>query len=156
MLKVQDLKNEIKINDLSQELTGYSDGYICDVISEIADSNTSIMYCDIKDFICNNFDMLEEAINEFGWDGCGSNIYKAGQMAEYLQNERTIYDELSESLLYYAYDYLLNQCTIELTEEQNEKLTDFVNGLDNNDRLDDINDFINDELFENDEESGEE
>lgn len=37
---------------------------------------------------------LCDAIDEFGWDGCGGTLEKAAQMAEFMQIESDLYDDL--------------------------------------------------------------
>ena len=107
------------LNGYSQDFITDNDAtssrYICEAISEFSDSRTSIYYADIKDFICNNFDKVEEAINEFGWDGCGGDLYKAGQMAEYISIEREINDDLDDIIKYITLDF------IDSTDEANDE-----------------------------------
>lgn len=149
------------LNGYSQDfITDHDAGssqYICDAVSEFADSRTSIYYADIKDFICNNFDAVGETISELGWDGCGGDLYKAGQMAEYMSIEREIYDELRDILKYITLDFI--DSTDEANDEaeriwesldddkRSELLSDFLDDLemmDNNSRFDDITDLYAD------------
>ena len=134
--------SEIERNNLNSFidcLNDYSRGYICDIISEIADSNTSIYYSDIIEFISNNVEEVDDAIKEFGWDGCGSDLYKAGQVAECRKNENEMYNELEEGLFNVALSYI--QYTMEV-EEISEDQLDEIEGLcadtDNNNRLEDF------------------
>ena len=90
------------MTNLNQEtidfLNDYADAdnmYLCDAISEFADGRTSIYYSDIKKFISENVDAVNDAVAEFGWDGCGSDLMKAGQIAEFLTIENKIYEDLS-------------------------------------------------------------
>ena len=155
-------------NTARENLSGYSQDfitdhdadssqYICDAISEFSDSRTSIYYADIKNFICNNFDAVEEAINEFGWDGCGGDLYKAGQMAECMSIEREINEEIEDIIKYITLDFIdsTDEANDEaekiwqtLTEEQkSELLTSFIDDLemiDNNSRFDEIADLYTD------------
>ena len=117
--------------------------YICDAISDFADNNTSIYYCDIINFISNNVEEVNEAIAEFGWDGCGSDLYKAGQMAEYLTIERDIYNNLDDIVICAACKYLIDN-DISLSDEQLEQLQEDLSDIDHNNRLNDILDIIND------------
>lgn len=131
-------------------------GYICDKITEFADSRTSIYYYDIKQFIINNFDAVEDAINEFGFDGCGGDLYKAGQMAEFLTIEREIYDNLEDVIKYIALDFLdsdddanedAGRIWEELSDDTRRELLrnalDEVEAIDNNSTLDEIEDAYN-------------
>lgn len=147
---VKDLKNEINLKcEYSRNICNYSgQHYLCDIVSEIADGNTSLYYSDIINYISNNVEQVNETIEEFGWDGCGADLYKAGQMAEFCEIERKIYDELDEAMLNFCYDYILYDLKIkEITEEENEKINELCNNVDNNETLDTFEDFLT-ELFE--------
>ena len=134
-----------------------SPNYICDAISDYADSYTSIYYSNIKDFIINNFDAVEATISEFGWDGCGKDLYKAGQLAEYLQNERILYDNLRYIVRCIAWHYIdsTEKASDEAEavwnklqdKEKNKILTEYVakfDQIDNNNRFCDIVDIFDD------------
>ena len=128
-----------ELNSYIDCLNDYDQGYICDIISEVADSNTSIYYSDIIEFISNNVEEVNDTIEEFGWNGCGSDLYKAGQMAECRKNENEMYEELEQGLFNVALSHI--QYTMEIEEISDEQL-DEIEGLcsdtDNNDRLDDF------------------
>lgn len=86
-------------NETIEFLRDYADAgnmYLCDAISEFADGHTSIYYSDIKNFIAENVEAVNDAVAEFGWEGCGSDLMKAGQMAEFLTIENKIYDDLRD------------------------------------------------------------
>lgn len=147
-----------RLNDSAQDFIAdaYIDSsYICDAISSFADNNTSIYYDDIKNFICNNIDAITDAIDEFGWDGCGSNLYKAGQMAEFMTIERDIYNELEDVIKYIALDFIdateeadedAERIWETLSDEKKDEIIDeFIASLeimDNNSRLDEISDLF--------------
>lgn len=137
-LKVSEIQRN-KLNSYIDCLNDYDNGYICDIISEIADSNTSIYHSDIIEFISNNVEEVNGAIKELGWDGCGGDLYKAGQAAEFEKNENEMYNELEEGLFNVALSHI--QYTMEIEEISDEQL-DEIEGLcsdtDNNDRLDDF------------------
>jgi hypothetical protein len=155
-------------NTARENLSGYSQDfitdsdadssqYICDAIMDFADGRTSIYYSSIMEFIKDNPDAVNDAINEYGWDGCGRDIYKAGQLAEFSSIEQEIYDELEDVIKYITLDFIdstdeanddAENIWQTLTEEQkNELLTAFIDDLemiDNNSRFDDITDLYND------------
>jgi hypothetical protein len=149
------------LNGYSQDFITDSDAdssqYICDAIMGFADSRTSIYYSSIMEFIKDNPDAVNDAINEFGWDGCGRDIYKAGQMAEYMSIEQEIYNELNDIIKYITLDFIdstdeadddADKIWQTLTEKQKgELLTTFIDDLemiDNNSRLDEVSDLYND------------
>lgn len=116
-----------------------SDKYICDAIVEIADGNVSIYYSDIIKYISENVEAVNDAIAEFGWEGCGSDLYKAGQMAEFLQNEREIYDHLEDAMLLLAVEYLRRDVECEeIPEELADLIRDWAAEIDNNDRCNEM------------------
>lgn len=154
-MKIQELKNNLFIGDYGDNITNYNGNtYICDAIAEIADCNTSIYYSDIKNFISNNVEAVENAINEFGWDGCGSDLMKAGQMGEFVQIEQDLYNNLENILLYYAYEYLSNAMDIdEITDEINKKIIDECSDIDHNNQFDAIIELLHNIFNEKEEES---
>jgi hypothetical protein len=103
------------------------------------------------EFIKDNPDAVNDAINEFGWDGCGRDIYKAGQLAEFTSIQQELYDELEDIIKYLALDFIDSTDEADddaekiwqtLTDEQKDELLDeFIADLeylDDNSRLDDI------------------
>lgn len=149
----------VSMNDISigfvDEYYDSDARYICDAISEHADSNTSIYYPSIIQFISNHVEEVNEAIEEFGWDGCGGDLYKAGQMAEFMCTERELYDDLYYIIKASALKLLLDAGVHELEEDDFDRLMDEVSLLDNNDGFDDIREKV-DELLEELEEREEE
>lgn len=141
MLNVRELMEELETGEYGEELVNYSGStYICDAISEIADNNTSISYSDIINFISENVEAVNDAIEEFGWDGCGSDLYKAGQMAEYCTIQNEIYVCLDDSMKYYALSYYENLDihnwkidTSEISEDLWEEIENYCDGIDLND-----------------------
>lgn len=138
MLKVSEIKRN-NLDSFIDCLNDYDNGYICDIISEIADSNTSIYYSDIIEFISNNVEEVNDVIEELGWNGCGGDLYRAGQAAECRKNENEMYEELEQGLFNVALSYI--EYTLEIEEISEEQLND-IEGLcsdtDNNDRLEDF------------------
>lgn len=90
---------------------------------------------------------VDDAIKELGWDGCGGELYKAGQAAEFLTIERELYDNLEDIIKDIAIDYLIN-INAQITTEQMEAIFDALGNIDNNNILDDIADAINDIINE--------
>lgn len=155
----------INMNDIMQNLKDSSTAdigrlcdysghaYICDAISEIADNDTSIYYADIIKFISENVEAVNDAIAEFGWDGCGSDLYKAGQMAEYLSIERALYDDLENAVKLWAADYIRDNYGPEVSAEAWEEIAGRCESeIDNNNRLWDIEEIVK-EVMEGQEET---
>lgn len=121
--------------------------YICDVISEIADGGVDIYTSDICQWFSNNWDLVDEAIAEFGHTDILSDI----RMAQYMQIENKVYEVLDVAILLYALDCLTTNGLEEMEEEQYEELQEEVGHLDQNDKLSDIEE-ICDRYIEGDEE----
>lgn len=140
-VKTNSIIEGVNIGDFARELNDYrnSNEYICDVASRIADNNTSIYYSDIINFISENVEDVNDAIKEFGWEGCGSDLYKAGQMAEYLKIEREIYDELNGALLRMAHDYILYDLNnVIIPADLADAIKEWAANIDNNDKCNEI------------------
>lgn len=138
MLKVSEIERN-NLDSLIDCLNDYDSGYICDIISEIADSNTSIYYSDIIDFISNNVEEVNDAIEDLGWEGCGSDLYKAGQAAECRKNENDMYNELEEGLFNVALSHIQYTMEVEeISDEQLDEIDKLCHYTYNNDRLEDF------------------
>ena len=156
MLKVSEIERN-NLDSFIDCLNDYDSGYICEIISEIADSNTSIYYSDIIEFISNNVEEVNDAIEEYGWDGCGSDLYKAGQMAECRKNENEMYEELEQGLFNVALSYIEYTLEVEgISDEQLDEIETLCSDTDNNDRLEDflekVEEIVNGEEEEEEEE----
>ena len=136
--KIKELETNLSFIHGNQ-IVNYSDGYIGDVFSEIADSNIDIYVVDLFEWGKNNFEYINEATEEFGNP---ADIIKQIQQGQFLSFERELYDNQNDVLLYYGYNYLKDN-NIKLSEEQLEDFEDYIDGLDNNDKLDDINSYCN-------------
>ena len=150
MLEIKNLYNELEssINCLCD----YDKGYICDVISAIADNHVDIYYYDLTNWANGHFEEISETINEYGWDVCEKDLYKAVQMAQFRENENGMYSELLEGLENFALSYLEHGLKIqEIAEERWEEIEGFLSDIDNNNRLEEITDFL-DEMFSKEDE----
>lgn len=142
-IKIKDLKKDLFLGDFGEYFADYDSGYICDIITEIADNNVDIYYYDLFEWAKNNFSYINEANEELGTP---ANITKQIQQGQYYANERNLYENLEESLQFFMYDYIEKYLNIkEITEEQNENLLDW-DFSDNNEKLENLIDHINEIL----------
>lgn len=134
--KIAELEKQLD-TDLGAEFSNYDDDeYIGDVISYIADDNTSTCWSDIKVFLMENMEDVEEAINQFGWDGCGKDLHKAAQLGEYLKYQNELYENLDTSILIFCLESLQNNYDIEeITEDQFGEIEDLCTDIDNNKKM---------------------
>lgn len=146
-----DILSELQRNisfTYGEQILDYNDDYICDIFSSIASNNIDIYYSDIFDWAKNNTWYIDESMKEYG--NCGD-IVKQIQMAQGYAYEQELYENQEDILKYYAYNYL-QENEIDLTEEQLDDLDLFIEHLDSNKRLSDINDFCDDLTKEEDNE----
>lgn len=118
-------------------ITQYDSGYICDVFSEIADSNVDIYTSDLFDWGKNNMYYIDEATKEFGDP---HDILRQIQQGQYYAYEQELYENKDDIIKYFAYTYL-NDNNIKLNVEQEEDLDDYLSSVDSNDKLEDIIDY---------------
>ena len=62
---IKDLKSNLAFTH-GEDITSYDSGYVCDIFSEIADSNVDIYTSDLFDWGKNNLWYIDEATKEFG------------------------------------------------------------------------------------------
>lgn len=148
-LKTQELKKDLFIGDLGDRFRDYDKGFICDIISEIADNNIDMYTVDLLEWAKNNFSYIEEGLDEYGTptDSNGkADFLRIIQQGQYIEYEHDLYDNLEDSLIYFMYDYIEKDLEIlELTEEQNDNLLDF-DFTDNNKELENLIDHIKEVL----------
>lgn len=153
-LKIKELKKDLFIGEFGEEFANYNQGYICDIISEIADNNTPIYYNDIWEEAKENQEYIEEALQEFGTptDSNGNvDLIKIFQQGIYLKNEQEIYENLKDNLKYFMYDYIEKELNIEeITEEKNDDLLDW-DFKDNNEQLENLIEHIENVIKESEE-----
>ena len=149
-VRTLDLLDNLDTGDHGDQLNDHrdSDGYICDIIAEIADANTSIYYRDILDFIRRNPDSLADVIDEGLFDPSRDyDLYKHAQAAEFMTIERDIYDHLADSLMAAAVNFIrFDLDIVEIPEELADLLREWCDDADNNDRMNDIPDKIREYL----------
>lgn len=148
-IKIEDLKKDLYIGDLGDRLVDYDSGYVCDVISEIADNNVDIYNYDLLEWAKNNYSYIEEAIDQFGFpqENGRADFFRAIMQGQYLAYEQELYENLKDILKFFVFDYIEKQLEIiEITEEQLEEIEIEIDFEDNNEQLENIIDKINEIL----------
>lgn len=144
-LKVNELKeqNEKYLN-LGVQITDFDNGYISDIISEIATNNVDIYTSDLLDWAKDGINYIEEAIAEFGTSNDFLGMIRQGQ---YLAFEQELNTDIETMLLYFMYDYIEKMGIEEITEEQQDKLENDFDFEDINEKLENLIEYIKD-VFE--------
>jgi hypothetical protein len=141
--RIKELENNLNFT-YGNQILDYREGYICDVFSYIADSNIDIYVSDLFEWGKNNFEYINEATQEFGNP---NDIIKQIQQGQYLCFEQELYNNQDDILKLYAFNYL-EESKIKLNENQIDDLETYIEGLDNNDKLEDITSYCDEILME--------
>lgn len=140
-VRIDELKKDLCLGNLGEDFCDYNNGYICDIIMEIADNNIDIYYNDIFEWAKSNIGYIEEALDEFGTpqDSNGkADFIRIIQQGQYYANEQDLYENLKDKILFRIYDYLQHDLEIAaITEEQQAKI-EALNVEDNNERLENL------------------
>lgn len=134
--------------EYAAEIADYSGNtYICDAIGEIAISAASIYDYDVIRFIADHVEDVDDAISEFGWDGCGNSLIGAGKQAQSMVAERELYDNLSAVLELYAAEYIRAAYKLEAVDaEAWEAIAEALEDIDNCDYLSSVESAVDDVL----------
>lgn len=149
--ELEEMKRKLYAYGSGDLASGCYSSYIGDGITEIADGNIDYYYSDLFEWCKDNFEYVNEALEEFGTT---NNIIKDIQQGQYLYYSQEIYSELEDIIYNYAINYILEN-DLEISAEQFEEIEDNLYKIDNNSRFDDIDDLIN-EIIDNSEEEEEE
>lgn len=148
-IKIEDLRNELYLGDYGEDFINYKEGYICDIITEIADNNVPIYNSEIWSQAVENSNYIEEALQEFGTptDNNGQvDLIKIFQQGLYYKNEQDVYENLEEILKNWMYNYIEYDLKIkELTDQENENLLNY-DFTDHNSTLEDLVEHIEESL----------
>lgn len=133
---LKDLETNLSFT-YGNNITQYDSGYICDVFSEIADSNVDIYTSDLFEWGKSNMYYIDEATKEFGNP---NDILRQIQQGQYYAYEQELYENQDDIIKYFAYSYLKDN-NIKLNIDQEEDLDDYLSSVDSNDKLEDIIDY---------------
>ena len=138
-----DYINELKSNlafTHGEEILDYSSGYICDVFSEIANSNVDIYTSDLFDWGKNNLWYIDEATKEFGNP---NDILKQLQQAQYYAYEEELYEQKDEIIKLYMYSYMQDN-NINAIDNSELVIDNYSKDVDSNFKLEEVEQFCKD------------
>ena len=122
---LKDLETNLSFT-YGNNITQYDSGYICDVFSEIADSNVDIYTSDLFEWGKSNMYYIDEATKEFGNP---NDILRQIQQGQYYAYEQELYENQDDIIKYFAYSYLKDN-NIKLNIDQEEDLDDYLSSVD--------------------------
>ena len=108
--------------------------YICDAISERADSNVDVYNYDLIEWAKNHICEIDEAAEELGKP---KSFIGYIQQAQFIFNERNLYEGLESAIILQAWK-IASERVEEVTEEQADELDAMDSIIDNNNRVEDI------------------
>ncbi len=152
--EIEELKNclDDEVLNMFSEAVDYNGCmYICDVISDVADSCIDNYICDLLDWAKDNYDYIEEALDEFGTpkdSNDKADFFQMIKQGQYYYNEQLFYDNLEAFVKYYTLKYLIDKGICLDDEKLGDLLYNASRGIDNNNYLEDIDQFVDDYLEE--------
>lgn len=135
--KYEELRNEADDNTIEAlyMLNDYrGSSYICDAISERADSNVDVYNYDLIEWARNHICDIDEAAEELGKP---DSFLGYIQQAQFIVNERNLYEGLESAVILQAWN-IASEYAEEVTDEQADRLDALDMIIDNNNRVEDI------------------
>lgn len=142
----KELENNYELESILYCFADYSNGYICDIITEVCDNNVDIYNSDLWEWAKDNEYYIEQAINEFGIDSNNFDLIGLFQQGQYFYYEETCYKNLDDIIEYLI---LSNLDVEEISDAVYDEILNISGKEDNNARIEDyieeIEDLINEE-----------
>ena len=136
---IKDLKSNLAFTH-GEDITSYDSGYVCDIFSEIADSNVDIYTSDLFDWGKNNLWYIDEATKEFGDP---HDILRQLQQAQYYAYEQELYENKDDVIKLFMYSYMQDN-NINAVEHFDVVIDNYAKDVDSNFKLEDIIQFCKD------------
>ena len=96
-LEYKDFQDVQELYDYLND-TNNANGYITDDISEFADLNVPIYNSELLDWLKDNYDKLENSIQEFGIDSENFDLIKQIQLAYYSEIQNELYEYIQKAI----------------------------------------------------------
>lgn len=101
--------------------------YICDLVSQFADSHVDVYYNQLLDFVKENPHSLEEVIEEGLYDpSVNYRFWDHVTAAQYMSIEQEINESLPDIIRYLAVSYLWRKSEKDYTESELRDLEDYL------------------------------
>ena len=140
--EIKVLMNELCLNDMEEQILEFSNGYVEDVLSEIAGNNVSIYTNDLLSYLSNNIGDVNDNISNMGFSG---DILGHISDVWYNNNIEELCGNMNDIVKYFVLDniidYMIEYNIKNISEEDLDNMID-ENCSDNIDRIDIIVDNI--------------
>lgn len=134
---LKDIKERVN-HTFADSIVDYEQGYISDIINEIADNNIDIYTYNLIDWLKYNYDVVQDANREFGTP---DDIIKQCQQGQFYKYSNDLYEVIDDMILLFVYNYLRVN-NIELNAEQLEELESELSNANDFDKLEEVIDKI--------------
>ena len=144
--------------DICEELEDRDDNYICDAVSELADSYVPIYYNDLWANAAEIRNYIEDAINEGLCDTRDTDLMRIFSAGYYQYFSQVIYENIEAIAYNVLVDYVNGMDFIEGLDidELNDKMNELAEAFDHNDSWEDLRNELQEWLEEQDLEESEE
>ena len=140
--EIKVLMNELCLNDMEEQILEFSNGYIDDLLGEIAGNNVSIYTNDLLNYLSNNINDINDNINNMGFSG---DILSHISDVWYYNNIEELWGNINDIVKYFVLDniidYMIEYNIKNISEEDIDNMVN-ENCSDNIDRIDTIVDNI--------------
>lgn len=144
--RMKELENKYELENILYCFGDYSNGYICDIITEVCDNNVDIYNSDLWDWAKDNEYYIEQAINEFGIDSSNFDLIGLFRQGQYFYYEETCYNNLDDIIEYLI---LSNLDVEEISDAVYDEILNISGKKDNNARIENYIEEIEDLIEEN-------
>lgn len=135
------LRNELKDLNLTELATDfvneYNSGYICDMISDKADSAVPYGWKELCDWASEHYDDINDAVAAFGTPK-EFDFFRIIQQGYFYANEHELFEQMDDIIKGLIFKGLIDNGVTEVTDEQFDKLLDFACGADNDDKINNL------------------
>ena len=140
--EIKVLMKELCLNDMEEQILEFSNGYIDDLLGEIASNNVSIYTSDLLKYLSNYIDDVNDNISNMGFSG---DILSHISEVWFNNNLEELYGNMNDIVKYFVLDNII-ECMIDndvknISEEDIDNIIN-ENCSDNIDRIDIIVDNI--------------
>lgn len=144
---VKELRDNYYENVCWDNFIEYRDGYIDDVIFQVANNSVDIYDSDLWDWARDNKEYIEEAVIEYGINTRDFNLIELFRQGQYLCYRNIMEGNVEALIQYYAYDYIYSELNInEISTDEKQKLEEMLSELNDSSKIDEIIDIINEVL----------
>lgn len=144
--RIKELENKYELENILYCFNDYSNGYICDIITEVCDNNVDIYNNDLWEWAKDNEYYVERAINEFGIDSNNFDLIGLFRQGQYFYYEETCYNNLDDIIEYLI---LSNLDVEEISDAVYDEILNISGKKDNNARIENYIEEIEDLIEEN-------